>query len=215
MTRENEQGASAFKLPGNPEDMTDSEFEAWADAMLGKDGEATGGEILPSAESWLDREARLDEEVLAMSEEELDEVAKNYPTETPIDYKEIGVENFFDGHLGGEPSEYAKFFELKLCVYDREPFIRLALVENISESEVEVEFRLRFIPAGKLPSSEKPRITAKAPKTGLRKIMKGTRVGRQNMYFSPVTIGKVLDGWHEEWMVLGRDRYLEICQEEP
>jgi hypothetical protein len=198
MAKKQEKGDSRYRLPDNNEEIIDRQSEVWAAETARKNAQENVDKSFPKPDNWLDREARLEEEALTMSEEELDEVVRDYPGRTPIDYKEIGVENFFDGHFDNEPSEYAKFFELKLCVYDREPFIRLALVESISEGEDEVEFRLRFIPAGKLPTSKESKITVTAPKSGLQKVMEGTRVGCKNMYFSPVTIGKVLDGWHEK-----------------
>lgn len=96
MARENEQDASRLDFPGNSEEMTDEEPEAFAEDALSKNTDLTGGGSFPDVESWLDREARVEEEILAMSESELDEIVNDYPKDTPTEYKKIGFENFFD-----------------------------------------------------------------------------------------------------------------------
>jgi hypothetical protein len=129
----------------------------------------------------------------------------DYPRGTLEVFEKIGVENWWDAGLPDvvhEPTELERAFALRLFVYEEKCFIRLGFVKEARESETSIKLRLRFVPAGRLPTEGPTELSVWVDKDeNLKTIPEILWTGQQMLHFRPEYVEQVLEGWHQEWMV--------------
>jgi len=140
-----------------------------------------------------------------MSNEGLERRVREYPSDTQECFERAGVKNRWDALVAGvvhKPTELERTFALRLFVYEEKCFIRLGYVKEVRERDNSIKLSLKFIPAGRLPTSGPTELSVWVDKDeNLVTIPEILWTGQQMLHFRSEYIEEILAGWHQEWMV--------------